>query len=180
MVASLSSHATFLATPHPLGVDPAAALTLLLPWLLQFVFSWIGFTLYMAWDYASYSRGTLESDKLPSRHPIHESPVVLAPGASTHRLWGLNLSTFWYSQLFMVPLVLFNQLVVWPLVSMLLVWPQWAMGYRPLADWSWGGLLGSAVALILISDQMWCVVETLGFLVDGYLVEDEMRTIWYL
>ena len=78
MVASLGAHLAFLATPH--AAD--AGLQLVLPWALQFIFSWIGFSIYIAWDYASFSRGTLEEDKLPSRHPIHESPVSLPPGVT--------------------------------------------------------------------------------------------------
>ena len=68
-----------------------------------------------------------------------------------------RVSVFWYTQLSMVPLVLFNQLVVWPLASLLVVWPLWAR--RDVAEapgaWAWGVMAPSLVALMLISDQLW-------------------------
>ena len=111
--------------------------------------------LYMTWDYASYVRGTLETDKLPSRHPIHESPT----GEAKHYLLGVEVSPFWYSQLFMVPIVLYNQLVVWPLMSLLFVWPQWAQHQPGFigSDWSWVGFVCCFAVCMMISDQMWWV-----------------------
>lgn len=147
-------HAEWLLQPHNWrAAETWGALeTLFYPWAVQFVMSWVGFTIYMVWDYRSYARGTLETDKLPSRHPIHDNPK----GAGERlTLCGVPCSPFWYSQLFMVPLVLYNQLVVWPLVSLLVVWPQWAQNRTPLAAWSWPGVVGALAALMLVSDQMW-------------------------
>ena len=139
------------------------------PWFIQFLFSWVGFLIYMVWDYQSMKSGRLEADKLPSRHPIHISPLAdneLAPDG-TALLWVdllpaalcPRVSPFWYSQLFMVPLVLFNQCVVWPLASLLVVWPIWA-GRDVQSVWEWPGglflgLLPSLFALMLLSDQLW-------------------------
>jgi sterol desaturase/sphingolipid hydroxylase (fatty acid hydroxylase superfamily) len=126
------AHADFLAAPHALmGTE---AQTLVYQWAIQFSFQWLGFLMYMAIDYTNYRRKALEREKLPSRHP-------LAP--------------FWPSQLFMVPLVFYNQLVVWPLTSLLVVWPIWAQRVTPAAAWSWPGGVATAVCLMLISDQMW-------------------------
>ena len=163
----LSHHLAFLSTPHPTWRD---ARSLLLPWLVQFVLSWVGFSIYIAWDYASFRRGTLEADKLPSRHPIHVLPPLPrgAPppdSAGRLQLWpGLlpaalapRVPVFWYTQLAMVPLVLFNQLVVWPLVSLLVVWPLWAR--RDAAEapgaWPWAATLPALAGLMLVSDQLW-------------------------
>jgi hypothetical protein len=38
----------------------------------------------------------------------------------------------------MVPLVLFNQCVVWPLVSLLCVVPTWAARHASVASGAWG------------------------------------------
>jgi sterol desaturase/sphingolipid hydroxylase (fatty acid hydroxylase superfamily) len=155
LIARVQGHVDFLATPHP---SFAAAETLFWPWLVQFVMSWVGFTTYMVWDYKRYKEGTLEHDKLPSRHPVHAAPVAVGSDGRIPFLGGLvRLSPFWYAQLFMVPLVLFNQLVVWPLVSLLVVWPQWAQNRVAVADWpgGWAGILGSLLGLMFISDQMW-------------------------
>jgi sterol desaturase/sphingolipid hydroxylase (fatty acid hydroxylase superfamily) len=158
---ALTSHAAFLAEPH--GVWPDA-MTLVLPWAVHFVFSWLGFLLYMVWDYNAYRAGKLKALKLPTRHPVDAAPAeAMSPGvdpvsptpAHWPILFGIRMPPFWYSQLFMCPLVLFNQLVVWPLVSLLVVWPQWARNYRPLADWTWAELLPTMVVLFLISDVMW-------------------------
>jgi sterol desaturase/sphingolipid hydroxylase (fatty acid hydroxylase superfamily) len=166
LAAALSSHLAFLLQPH--SQELSSASTLFFPWLVQLLLSWVGFSIYIAWDCSARSRGTLESEKLPSRHPIHVSPLSpeeagVLPDGRLLLFRGLlpealcpAVSVFWYSQLFMVPLVLFNQCVVWPLTSLLLVWPLWAQREAPLA--SWGGLLGSVAALIplmLISDQLW-------------------------
>lgn len=139
-------HVAFLSTPHTLTNASAsgglqldsgsysAAETFLLPWLVQFVASWVAFLGYMANDYRHYRAATLESAKLPTRHP---------------------LKPFWPSQLRMLPLVLYNQCVVWPLTSLLLVWPQWSM-----ARGSYGWLtLPVMLLLMLVSDQMWYAVH---------------------
>lgn len=159
VVSGLQRHVDFLLTPHP--GDFEVVETLFWPWLIQFVMSWVGFTTYMVWDYKRYKAQRLEADKLPSRHPVHVSPVPtdadgLVP-VSCCGLRLLRLQPFWYSQLFMVPLVLYNQLVVWPLVSLLVVWPQWAQNRVARADWvgGWPGVIGSLVALMIVSDQMW-------------------------
>lgn len=161
------SWADFLLTPgHSTW---SLARTLFYPWLIQFVFSWVGFTIYMVWDYRCMLAGRLEVDKLPSRHPIHVSPLEdreVAPDGTAQVWLGVlpaflcpRLSPFWYSQLFMVPMVLFNQCVVWPLASLLVVWPSWAGrdGER-VGEWAGGGSLGllpSLLALMLVSDQLW-------------------------
>lgn len=54
----------------------------------------------------------------------------------------------------MVPLVLYNQLVVWPLMFLLFVWPQWSMNLTTTSEWGWKMIPG-VVVLLLISDQMW-------------------------
>jgi sterol desaturase/sphingolipid hydroxylase (fatty acid hydroxylase superfamily) len=157
--AAAASHASFLATPH--AGDPASWVTLLRPWLVHFVFSWIGFTLYMVWDYRAYRAGTLAVDKLVTRHPVSVAPPEAAGAADPADgrvpvLGGLaRLPPFWYAQLFMVPLVLYNQLVVWPLTSLLVVWPVWARTHRPLAEWGWGELVCTMAACFLVSDVMW-------------------------
>jgi len=159
----ITSHASFLATPHPAWSD---ARSLLLPWAVQFLLSWVGFGIYIAWDYSAHRRGALEREKLPSRHPIHLAPP-LPPGSPPPApdgrlpLWGHLLPralvpfvpVFWYSQLFMVPLVLFNQLVVWPLTSLLVVWPLWAG--RDGGGWGWAATLLALPPLMLASDQLW-------------------------
>ena len=57
----------------------------------------------------------------------------------------------------MVPLVLYNQLVVWPLVNLVLLWPAWAAREAPVfGAGGWGyATLPSLLALMLVSDQLW-------------------------
>lgn len=153
-------HYEWLTTPH--GHDAWNSMqTLFWPWLIQFVMSWVGFGIYIVWDYNSWKRGTLETDKLPSRHPIHEPPIAPPPGFNGKIPLLFNkyfpVEPFWYSQMYMVPLVLFNQLVVWPLVSFLFVWPQWEQNRVSLNEWPGGyiSVFASLIGLMLISDQMW-------------------------
>jgi len=161
----LASWVAWLTTPHPFS----DAATLFYPWLVQCVASWVGFSIYIVWDYRCHIAGTLASAKLPSRHALHLQPRAALPDCAlapdgTAELWAdllpaplrPRVSVFWFSQLFMVPLVLFNQCVVWPLVSLLCVWPAWARRDGTLE--AWGGLLpalGAMVALMLVSDQLW-------------------------
>lgn len=153
-------HYEWLATSHS---DAAwnSMQTIFWPWLIQFVMSWVGFGIYMVWDYNCWKKGTLENEKLPSRHPIQEAPIAPPTGfnGKIPLLFGkyLPVDPFWYSQLFMVPLVLYNQLVVWPLVSLLIVWPQWQQNWVSLNEWPGGyiGVFASLIGLMLISDQMW-------------------------
>ena len=158
-------YVSFFLQPHTLS----SARTLLLPWLVQFIMSWVGFSIYMVWDYQHYTARTLASAKLPSRHAIHLQPRAALPDSALlpdgtallytdllPRALCPRVSIFWYSQLFMVPLVLFNQCVVWPLMSLVFVWPLWAGRDGSLA--SFGGFLPSLaamVALMLVSDQLW-------------------------
>jgi sterol desaturase/sphingolipid hydroxylase (fatty acid hydroxylase superfamily) len=151
----LTSHVDFLVRGSHTWEE---ASTLFWPWLVHFVFSWVGFTTYMVWDYAAYRRGDLAKVKLITRHPVDVTPEEDWAGKPAHNpdperrappLFGLfRVSPFWYAQLFMVPLVLFNQLVVWPLVSLLVVWPQWARRHRTVEEWvaGVGGGLGAAAA----------------------------------
>lgn len=39
-------------------------------WLSQFIMSWVGFSIYMYWDYQNYKKEQLEINKLPTRHPL--------------------------------------------------------------------------------------------------------------
>jgi sterol desaturase/sphingolipid hydroxylase (fatty acid hydroxylase superfamily) len=57
----------------------------------------------------------------------------------------------------MVPLVLFNQLIVWPLVSLLIIWPIWQQreAESGISSWSWIAQLGTLVSLMVVSDQLW-------------------------
>jgi hypothetical protein len=132
------AHVDWLTTPHHDWVD---AQTFLVPWGLQFVCSWLAFLVYMRRDYELYAAGELygPKHKLPSRHP---------------------LIPFWRSQLRMVPAVLFNQLVVWPLVSLLLIWPIWGRTNTstldaPLGGWSVPALVPTFVGLMFVSDWLW-------------------------
>lgn len=118
LAARATAHLDFLATRH--GWPELRILVV--NWAVQFVCSWVAFSIYVVWDYRNWKAGRLESSKLPSRHPLHP---------------------FWWSQLRMVPLVLYNQLVVWPLVNLLLCWPQWAVTERPLSYWGWSIIPGS-------------------------------------
>lgn len=130
MGSSLSAHAAFLATPH-VG-DALAARTLLWPWAIQFVASWVGFSMYAYWDWLAFSRGTLDKEKLPSRHPLSESPLPASESGNDGKLalWRSILpealcprvSVFWYTQLFMVPLVLFNQVRLCVCVWLVAAW----------------------------------------------------------
>jgi sterol desaturase/sphingolipid hydroxylase (fatty acid hydroxylase superfamily) len=141
--------------------------TFFIPWAVQFVMSWVGFLIFAAWDYDAYSRGALEAEKLPSRHPIHLSPLPDGAADKARRLplfsdWlplalCPRVSVFWYTQLFMVPLVLVNQCVVWPLVSLLVVVPTWSRTATSLSAWGpWGaGALAAALPIMLVSDQLW-------------------------
>lgn len=131
LIDAVQRHIAFLTTPQ--GGDWQSARILIINCAVQFVCSWIAFGIYMVWDYRNYCAGLLEKQKLPSRHP---------------------LVPFWRSQLHMVPLVLYNQLVVWPLVFMLLIWPQWAMNERTVSEWGWWSA-PALVGLMLVSDQMW-------------------------
>jgi len=126
----LQQHYAWLSTPH-FGFEPFRILVV--NWAVQFVFSWLAFSLYVVWDYRNYKARLLESKKLPSRHP---------------------LDPFWWSQLRMVPLVLYNQVVVWPLVSLVLIWPQWALNEKTAGEWGWKAF-PALIILMLISDQMW-------------------------
>lgn len=163
---SVRAHLAWLAAPH---ASFAELHTLLVPWAVQFVMSWVGFLIFASWDYDAHRRGALVAEKLPSRHPLHVSPARGAAAATDAAgrlaLWPELLpralcprvSVFWYSQLFMVPLVLFNQLVVWPLVSLLCIVPTWARTAAPLGAWGpWGvGALATMLPLMLVSDQLW-------------------------
>ncbi len=89
-------------------------------------------------DYEHYINGSLEKNKLPTRHP---------------------LNPFWVVQFRMIPLVLYNQLVVWPLVYLILLWPIWSKTHLSESEWSsrygiWT-LPPAWLALAIISDQMW-------------------------
>ena len=98
--------------------------------------SWAAFSVYMIWDYQNYLAGKLATAKLPSRHP---------------------LVPFWRSQLHMVPLVLYNQLVVWPLVQLLFLWPTWQSRQAPVwgpGGWGWW-TIPCLLAGMLISDVLW-------------------------
>lgn len=132
------NHVQWLAEPHDTWND---AQTLIVPWAMQFVCSWVAFFTYMWLDYQHLSRGDLygPSVKLPSRHP---------------------LKPFWRSQLHMVPLVLFNQCIVWPLVSLTLIWPIWGRTNTstvssPLGGWSLGPLVAVFVVNMVLSDTLW-------------------------
>lgn len=131
-VGAVQRHINFLLTPHT--DDWEAQKVFVINWAVQFVCSWIAFSIYIVWDYKNYKAGQLEKNKLISRHP---------------------LDPFWWSQLRMVPLVLYNQLVVWPLVMLLLVWPQWVMNMRSFDAFGWWGFFPVLIGLMLISDQMW-------------------------
>lgn len=139
-------HVNWLTTSHPTFTE---AQTLFWPWLIQFIFSWIGFSIYIVWDYNEYKLRRLEQAKLPTRHPVHEQQ------SDSLKFMGVEWSPFVYNQLFMVPVVLYNQLVVWPLVSLLLVWPQWAQNHRPPSAWTTPELVLTFITCMLVSDQMW-------------------------
>jgi len=167
VLARASSHAAWLATPHPPSSSGpllgGPLETLVVPWACQLVFSWVGFGIFASWDYAAYTaadpaRG-LAAVKLPSRHPVHEAEDGAAGGWVARALaaaTGRAPSPFVYNHAMMVPLVLYNQLVVWPLVSLALVWPAWAPAHAPPAAWSSPAALAAAfVACMLASDALW-------------------------
>ena len=61
-------------------------------------------------------------------------------------------------QLKMVPLVLYNQLVVWPLISLLLINPIWEVTHVHMADWWWTHwylMIPMFLVLMITSDFMW-------------------------
>jgi len=164
------AHAAWLLAPHSL----ADARNLLVPWAVQFLASWAAFLLYMRADWRLFREGgaaRLHASKLPSRHPLTRRPHLpgeRAGAAGAERplplLFGLvRCDVFWFSQLFMVPLVLFNQLVVWPLVSLLVVWPLWQRrevlagegDASSVARWPLGAQLAALAPLMLVSDQLW-------------------------
>jgi len=178
----IEEHIKFLTTPHTLS----EASTLWKPWLVQVIMSWVGFTLYMVWDYNAYRNGTINSIKLPTHFPVDQIPDVdgklppveyvattssSSPSTSLSKstttptstvqprirfLHYFQLSPFWFSQLFMCPLVLFNQFIIWPVISLFIIWPQWARHYRPIETWSSNTeLIIYAIILFLISDTMW-------------------------
>lgn len=107
----------------------------LAPWAVMFTFSWIGFSMYMYHDYQAYKAKELAQRKLPTRHP---------------------LVPFWESQLTMVPCVLWNELVVWPITSLIFIAPHWSRNYNP-EWWSEHWYLGLPVAIVclLVSDFLW-------------------------
>lgn len=125
----------FLSAPHS---DWESMKTLVVPCAVQFLFSWLAFFIFMKMDYDHYRRGSLETHKLPTRHP---------------------LVPFWLVQLRMIPLVLYNQLVVWPLVYLFLLWPIWAHTHVSEVEWSkrfgWWTIFPAWLVLAVISDQMW-------------------------
>ena len=126
----------FLSVPH--GTNWNVMQTIIVPWSVQFVFSWVAFLLFMKMDYEHYTLGQLSIMKLPTRHP---------------------LKPFWEVQLRMIPLVFYNQLVVWPLMYLLILWPIWSQTHISEGEWSkrfgWWSLPLSWFALAIISDQMW-------------------------
>ena len=126
----------FLAVPHGGAWDTMK--TIVVPWAIQFVASWAAFLIYMKMDYDHYTAGTLSAHKLPTRHP---------------------LKPFWEVQLRMIPLVLYNQLVVWPLMYLLFIWPIWSQTHISEVEWSqrfgWWSLPVVWLLLAVISDQMW-------------------------
>lgn len=166
------AHAAFLATPH---APPAlaSASNLIVPWAVQVVASWLAFACYARIDAEHFAKGVrhFHDVKLPTRHPVDRSPLERAPtgpagpaaAAAAEQFPPLFCglvrcrSAFAYSQLFMVPLVLYNQLVVWPLVSLLLVWPTWQAREAAcgVAAWPLAQQLALMVPLMLVSDQLW-------------------------
>lgn len=166
-LARASSHAAWLATPHPpsswASLLDGPLTTLVVPWAVQLVFSWLGFSIFAAWDYAAFTASDpakqLPAVKLPSRHPVHEAEGAAEGGWVARGLalvLGRPPSPFLYNQAMMVPLVLYNQLVVWPLVSMAVVWPAWAAAHAPASAWSsTGALAATFVVCILTSDLLW-------------------------
>lgn len=133
LLEAVQYHITFLTTPG--HAWETGGRILFVNWAVQFVCSWIAFSIYIVWDYRNYKSNTLEKAKLPSRHP---------------------LDPFWYSQLRMVPLVLYNQCVVWPLVHVLFLWPQWVRNEKTVEHFGgWPGTIATLLFLMFISDQMW-------------------------
>jgi hypothetical protein len=158
------------------GASLANASNLLVPWAVQLVASWLAFASYARIDAEHFAKGAehFHAVKLPTRHPVDRSPLEragaagpgegAAPAAAAAAAFpplfcGLVRcrSAFAYSQLHMVPLVLYNQLVVWPLVSLLLVWPTWQAREAASGVGAWPAAAQGAllVALMLVSDHLW-------------------------
>ena len=140
MRGAAAAHVRWLTTPHDF-TNWTEVETFVVPWTMMFVFQWVAFLSYMALDYKLFKAKTLYTgkDKLPTRHP---------------------LIPFWRSQLKMVPGVLFNQCVVWPLVSFLLIWPIWARTntsslQAPLGGWPVSKLIPTFLVLMFLSDYFW-------------------------
>jgi sterol desaturase/sphingolipid hydroxylase (fatty acid hydroxylase superfamily) len=95
--------------------------------------SWVGFTAYGAVDAWLHYKKTLADHRLPTRHPM---------------------VPFWGSQLKMVPIVLYNQLVVWPLTHQLVVYPIYARRASTYEDWGlW--FIPALLFCMVVSDFMW-------------------------
>ena len=161
---ALAQHAAWLRAPHTL----AEASNLLVPWLVQLIASWVAFLLYAYIDAEHFAKGAdyFHNVKLPTRHPIDRSPLERGHAASGRGstdfpplFCGLVRvkSAFAYSQLFMVPLVLFNQCVIWPCVSLLFVWPLWQRreAASGIGAWPWPQQLAALVLLMVVSDHIW-------------------------
>lgn len=106
-----------------------------MPWAVMFCMSWCGFLGYMYHDYTAYKAKQLAATKLPTRHP---------------------LVPFWQSQLAMVPAVLFNELIVWPLVSLTAIAPLWSANLNP--QWwgqHWYLTPFAFIGCLLVSDFLW-------------------------
>lgn len=128
----VQSHLTFLKTPHDFG--SSATTMFCWNWGIQFFGSWAAFLMYMYIDYKNHADGTLEKKKLPSRHPM---------------------VPFWESQFGMIPLVLFNQMFVWTMILMFIIWPIWMTNQRTVGEyWGWT-IVPVFMVCSLISDQMW-------------------------
>ena len=148
VAAALADHVAFLQSPHTW----ADLRYFVLPWAVQFVCSWLAFLAYMRLDYTNYVARTLHgkgpaATKLPTRHP---------------------LIPFWWSQLRMVPLVLFNQLVVWPLVSLLVVWPIWARAATAASATRGDGAAATA-ALVVTALACFAAADTLWYWCHRFL-----------
>lgn len=135
---SPNSHSTAPACARPQTArarwsDADTAWFFWAPWAVHFTFQWAAFFLYMSWDYRNHAANQLTRAKLPTRHP---------------------LEPFWKEQLRMVPLVLFNQLVVWPCTWYVYQWRLWEAS-STAAEWPLWALLPAGLALTLVSDAMW-------------------------
>ena len=58
--------------------------------------------------------------------------------------------SFWQTQLRMIPLILFNQLVIWPLVSLLVIWPLWARNLANMPAMEGITRIGGTAAMIVM------------------------------